>query len=51
MTKTIEIYWTDLNASARKRFKKDLWHENIDLSPIAVIELEEEYEPVDKEEE
>ena len=50
MTKTIEIYWTDLNASAKKRLKKDLYHENIDISPIAVIEIEEEYEPDDIEE-
>ena len=51
MTKQIEIYYDDLNAAAKKRLKKDLYHENIDLSPIAIIEIEEEYEPDDKEEE
>lgn len=49
--RTVEIYWDDLNAAARKRLKKDLYHENIDLSPIAIIEIEEEYEPDEREEE
>lgn len=45
MTIQVEIYWDDLNASAKKRLKKDLYHENIDLSPIAIIDIEEEDEP------
>ena len=48
--KIIEIYYDDLNASAKKRLKKDLYHENIGLSPIAIIEIEEEYEPDEFEE-
>jgi len=35
-----EIFWDDLNAKAKKKLK-GLWHENIDLSPIAIIDQEE----------
>jgi hypothetical protein len=38
---TIEIYWDDLTPEAQER-NKALYHENIDLSPIAIIELETE---------
>jgi len=38
-----EIYWDDLTEEAKERLK-DLYHENIDLSPIAIIELEEQEE-------
>jgi cytidylate kinase len=39
--KSYEIYWKDLNEEAKKRLK-DLYHENIDISPLAVIDIEEE---------
>jgi hypothetical protein len=42
MTKQLDIYWEDLNASAKKRLREDLYHENIDMSPIATIEIEKE---------
>lgn len=38
-----EIYWDDLTEEAKERLK-DLYHENIDLSPIVIIELEEQEE-------
>ena len=38
--KTYEIFWNDLNNEAKEKFK-DLYHENIDLSPIAIIERDE----------
>ena len=48
--KTFEIYWDDLNASAKKRLK-ELYHENVDLTPLAIVELAEEDELDDEEEE
>ena len=36
-----EIYWDDLTEDGEEKLK-DLYHENIDLSPIAIINLEEE---------
>jgi len=36
-----EIYWNDLNDEAQERLK-ELWHENIDLSPLAIVNIEEE---------
>lgn len=41
--KSFEIYWNDLNEEAKERMK-DLYHENIDLSPLAIIDIEEEDE-------
>ena len=41
--KTYEIYWNDLTNEARRRLD-DLYHENIDLTPLAIIEIEEETE-------
>lgn len=38
-----EIYWEDLNESAQERLKA-LYHENIDLSPLAIIDIEDEQE-------
>ena len=38
--KTFEIYWKDLSDEAKERLA-DLYHENIDLSPLAIIEVEE----------
>lgn len=38
--KIYEIYWSDLNKKAQKRLK-DLYHDNIDLSPLAIIDIEE----------
>ena len=39
--KSFEIYWEDLNEEAKTRLK-DLYHDNIDLSPLAIIDVEEE---------
>lgn len=39
-----EIYWDDLTREAKHRLK-EMYHENIDMTPIAVIELEEDYAP------
>lgn len=39
--KTFEIYWDDLTQEAKNRHK-ELYHDNIELVPIAIIELEEE---------
>ena len=39
--KQYEIYWCDLTEEAQKRLF-ELYHENIDLSPIAIINIEEE---------
>lgn len=33
------IYWEDLTEEAKERLKP-IWHENIHLSPIAIIEVE-----------
>ena len=38
-----EIYWDDLTEEAQERLK-DLYHENIDLNPLAIIDVEEELE-------
>jgi hypothetical protein len=33
-----EIYWSDLNEETQKNLKEEgFWHENIDLSPIAIL--------------
>jgi hypothetical protein len=36
---THEIYWDDLNPEAQNRLS-ELYHANIELTPIAVIEME-----------
>jgi len=36
-----EIYWDDLTPKAQVRLKA-LLHENIDLSPLAIIDIESE---------
>lgn len=38
--KSYEIYWDDLNEDAKERLK-NIYHENIDLSPLAIIDIEE----------
>ena len=38
--KTYEIFWDDLNNEAKEKLK-NIYHENIGLSPIAIIEREE----------
>ena len=38
--KSYEIYWNDLSDEAKERLK-DLYHDNIDLSPLAIIDVEE----------
>lgn len=38
---TYEIYWDDLTPEAQQRLS-DLYHENIELSPLAIIEIETE---------
>lgn len=35
-----EIYWDDLTPEAQERLK-DLYHENIDLIPLTIIDIEE----------
>ncbi len=41
--KSFEIYFNDLNSVAKAKFKKEgFYHENIELSPIAIIEIEDE---------
>lgn len=37
--KSYEIYWDDLTDDAKERLK-DMYHENIDLSPIAIVGIE-----------
>ena len=41
MIKYFEIYWEDLTEAAKVRLI-DLYHDNIDLSPLAIIDIEEE---------
>jgi len=38
--KTYEIYWRDLTIVAKERLK-ELYHSNIDLTPLAIIDIEE----------
>ena len=41
-TKTVEIFWDDLTEAAQEKLRKaGLYHENIDLSPLAILEQEE----------
>ena len=35
-----EIYWRDLNEEAKKRLK-DLYHENINIALLAIVDIEE----------
>ncbi len=42
-TKQYEIYWDDLTEEAQSRLK-GLYHENIGLCPLAIIDIEEEEE-------
>lgn len=39
--KRIKIYWSDLSEEAKGRLQ-ELYHENIELSPLAIIDIEEE---------
>lgn len=39
--KQFEIYWHDLNEEAQERLK-DLYHDNIDISPLAIIDVEDD---------
>lgn len=39
--KQFEIHWYDLSEEAQKRLKA-LYHDNIYLSPLAIIDIEEE---------
>jgi len=41
--KTYEIYWDDLTPDAQEKLK-DMYHENIDLTPIACIEIQDDVE-------
>lgn len=41
--KTYNIFWNDLNDDAKRKFK-DLYHENININPIAIIDIEKENE-------
>tara|TARA_R100000306_G_scaffold62417_1_gene69844 strand:- start:3469 stop:3603 length:135 start_codon:yes stop_codon:yes gene_type:complete len=42
-TRHYEIHWDDLTEGAQLRLK-ELYHENIELSPLAIIDLEIEEE-------
>lgn len=33
------IYWDDLNDKAKEHLK-DLYHDNVDLTPLAIVDLE-----------
>ena len=37
--KQFEIYWSDLTKEAKERLQ-ELYHENIELAPLAIIDLE-----------
>lgn len=39
--KQFEIYWHDLTVDAQERLK-DLYHDNIDISPLAIIDVEDD---------
>lgn len=39
--KSYEIYWEDLTPKAQKRLKA-LFHDNVELSPLAVVDIESE---------
>lgn len=39
--KTYEIYWSNLSKEAQEKMK-ELYHDNIELSPLAIIEIEED---------
>jgi hypothetical protein len=39
--KSYEIYWDDLNEEAQERLK-EIYHDNIGLSPLAVIDIEDD---------
>ncbi len=41
--KQYEIYWSDLSKEAQERLK-DIYHENIELSPLAIIDIEDNQE-------
>ena len=43
----IEKWWDDLNEAAKKRLDKDVCHENVELSPLFVFEVEVEVEDVE----
>jgi hypothetical protein len=46
---TYEIFWDDLTEDAQERLK-DLWHDNVEFSPLAIIEVEEEEDLIELEE-
>lgn len=35
---TFEIYWDDLNEEAQERMKA-LWHGNINITPLAILDI------------
>lgn len=37
--KQFEIYWSDLTEEAQQRLQ-ELYHENIECSPLAIIDIE-----------
>jgi len=40
---SFEIYWSDLTPEAKKRLS-GLYHDNIEISPIAIIETVEDFD-------
>ncbi len=41
--KTFEIYWDDLTEEAQTRMQ-EMYHENIGMLPIAIVDIEDEEE-------
>ena len=39
--KTYEIYWGDLTDEAKERLK-GMYHENIGIAPIAIVDVEDD---------
>lgn len=44
---TYEIYWSDLNEEAQERLAA-LYHENIDYTPIAFVDIEPDIDDEDE---
>ena len=40
---SFEIWWNDLTPEAKERLH-DLYHENVELTPLAIIDIENEDE-------
>lgn len=46
-----EIYFDDLSEDAQNRFRNaGLWHENIELSPLSILQCDDQYKGEEEEE-